>query len=57
MTPDDGLNGAAQVVVLGFAARTDCLDERREPPPMRVRQHVRPVLARHRQQVGIELKS
>jgi hypothetical protein len=55
--PDDRLDRAAQIVVLGLAARAHRLDQRRKPLPLRIRQDPRRVSIRHALKLGTELKA
>jgi hypothetical protein len=50
--PDDRLDGAAQVVMVGLVRRAARLDQRREHLPLRVRQHTQPISICHAQQMG-----
>jgi len=54
--PDDRIGRAAQVVVLRAAARAHCLDQRREPFPLRVRKNPHRASIRHAPKLGPSLK-
>ena len=54
--PDDRLDRAAQVVVVGLVRRAARLDQRRKHPPLPIRQNLRPVSIRHPDQMGTILR-